>query len=358
MNILPLPQFFRSGLRSRSWVAAGLALGLLSPALGTLPASAEGSRSLYPAGSTGNRGNLEWRTSNYAGALRRRTLLKVYVNAGEYILLGSSAAGVALDPTSSTSTLGNIQVYRPGTVTGAIGQEVIPASAAFSCNAQRTITGNLAQGQITSRAAELAGPDTITNSATATAGEAVTNGYVPCFYQAPTTGVYSIVFSGPSGTNSNSQGEHFGEIDDPLTGSSQNASVSMWDVTVRDSLTSTIDRNGRLFANYLALFMGAINRPIYSTLFIVTRDGFQYKTDLGGIDPNGFIIFANNIGFYDSDGQTPLYRDLVATDDQLTNPTGGVTLAPPSHLMFFTNTNNVFYRPDNNAIAADRKSVV
>lgn len=169
MNLLLLPHLFRTTLRSKSWVAAGLALGLFSPALGTLPASAEGSRSLYPSGITGNRANLEWRTSNYAnGLLKRRTLLKVYVNAGEYILLGSSAVGV-----TSGTTSGNIQVYGPGRVTGSIGQETIPASADFSCNDQTTTTGNTSQGKITTRAAELAGPDTITNSTTATAGRVV-----------------------------------------------------------------------------------------------------------------------------------------------------------------------------------------
>lgn len=348
MNLL-LPHLLRTTLRSKSWVAAGLALGLFSPVFGALPVGAEGSRSLYPSGATGNRANLEWRTSNYASLLKRRTLLKVYVNAGEYILLGSSAVGVTLGTTS-----GNIQVYGPGRVTGSIGQETIPASADFSCNDQRTTTGNTTnQGRIATRAAELAGPDTITDSTNATQGNAVTNGYIPCFYQAPSTGIYSIVFSGPAGTDSNTQTAPNGSIDEPDVSSSQNTSVSMWDVTIRDSLTSTTDLKGRLFANYLAMFMGLNKRYMNSTLFIVTKDGFRYRTDLGGIDPNGFIIFANNIGFYDSDGQTPLYRDLVADDDQLTTPQGGVSLARPSHLMFFTNTNNVIYEPENDAISAN-----
>ena len=332
-------------------IGSGLALGALSLNLfQVLPASAEGSRSLYPSKATGNRASLEWRTSNYANLLTRRTLLKVYVNAGEYILLGSSTIGV-----SSGSTSGNIQVYAPGRVTGPIGNEIIPASADFSCAAQRTTTGNPNQGRITSRESELAGPDTITNPSNATSGGVVPNGYVPCFYQAPSTGIYSIVFSGAAGTATNDDTAPTGSIDDPdTTNAKQKSSVSIWDVTVRDSLTSTTDRNGRLFADYLALFMGGNNRLMNSQLFIVTNDGFRYRTDLGGIDPNGFIIFANNIGFYDSDGQTPLYHDLVASDNQLTTGIqGGVTLAPPSHLMFFTNTDNKLYQPDDNAIAAN-----
>jgi len=330
-------------------LVSGVSLGIVGSTLMTYsPAQAEGSRSLYPPGTTGNRANIEWRTSTYSGLLRRRTLLKVYANAGEYILLGSSAVGVA-----SGATSGNVQVYNPGTVTGTIGQEIIPGVANFSCTDQRTATGNASQGQITTRATELAGPDTITNPATATPGGAVPNGYVPCYYQAPSTGIYSVVFSGPAGTNADTETAPSGSIATLQTGANQNTSIAAWDVTVRDSLTSTTDIRGRLFTNYLAQFAGGNNRPLNSTLLTVTTDGFRYRTDLGGIDPNGFIFYANNVGFYDSDGQTPLYRDLVSSTNQLANPQGGVTLAGPSHLIFFTNTDNVLYQPDNDAIAAN-----
>ena len=97
------------------------------------PASAEGSRDLYPNGATGSRANIEWRNSYYGGALLRRTLLKVYANAGEYILLGSSAIGAPLAPPNYLTSVADILVYNPGLVTGAIGSESIPATASFSC---------------------------------------------------------------------------------------------------------------------------------------------------------------------------------------------------------------------------------
>ncbi|HEY9748145.1 MAG TPA: hypothetical protein V6C63_05685 [Allocoleopsis sp.] len=315
------------------------------------PAYSEGSRSLYPSGTIGNRANLEWRNSNYANLLKRRTLLKVYANAGEWILLGSSAIGV---------NNGDALVYNPGLVSGVVGQETIPGTASFKCSTQRAATGNVAQGRIyttatpniTARQRELAGPDTITNPATATRGNVVTNGYVPCFYQAPSTGIYSIVFYGPTGDNSNLETPPTGSIDPVQEDLTQNTSVAAWDVTVRNSLTSTTDNNGRLFADYLALFTGSNNRPLYSKLTTVTRDGYQYLTSLNGVDPNGFITYANDVGFLDSDGQTPLYRDLVdGTNDQLTAPQGGVTLALPTHLIFFTD--NTQYTPDSAAIAAN-----
>src|SRR4029077_9467725 len=74
--------------------------------------------------------------------------------------------------------------------------ETIPAVANFSCNTQRLAVGApAAQGMITSRAQELAGPDTIPTGG-------VAGGYVPCPYTAPSTGIYDIEFLGPLGDSS------------------------------------------------------------------------------------------------------------------------------------------------------------
>src|SRR6476646_3965254 len=152
------------------WVTLGLTFALGTINLASHPAQAEGSRNLYPATTTGRRGNIEWRTSFYANLLRRRTLLQVYANEGEVILLGSSAVGVQQ---------GDALVYNPGRVTGAIGNETIPGTADFQCSTQRALPGAPAtQGQIQNRNQELAGPDTIP-------GGVVPNGYIPCFYVAP-----------------------------------------------------------------------------------------------------------------------------------------------------------------------------
>ena len=150
------------------------------------PAGAAGSRSLWPNGAAGSRANSEWRTSTYGGgALVRRTLIKAFMNAGEVLLVGSTAIA------QGTS---DILVYNPGLVTGAVGAEAIPApgSASFSCNAQRTAVGAPAfQGVITSRTQELTGSDTIPAS--------VPGAYVPCHYTAPVKGIYDIAFLGPNG---------------------------------------------------------------------------------------------------------------------------------------------------------------
>ncbi len=71
-------------------------------------------------------------------------------------------------------------------------------------------------------------------------------------------------------------------------------------------------------------------------MWAVTQDGFQYKIDLRGLDPNGFILYGNTVGFLDPDGVTPLYHDLVADINPLTNIEGGAKLAPPTGLLFFS----------------------
>ena len=93
---------------------------------------AAGSQDLWPNGAPGNRANTEWRTDSYGGGLLvRRTLVKVFLQSGEVLLLGSSAIG------QGTS---DILVWNPGLVTGLIGGENVSAVPSFSCNSQRTAT--------------------------------------------------------------------------------------------------------------------------------------------------------------------------------------------------------------------------
>ena len=320
-----------------TWGAFALALLACIP----VGARAEGSRDLYPSAATGTniaRGNLEWRTSSYGGGLlKRRTLLHVYAQQNEYILLGSSAVGVA-----GTST-GNALVYGPSNpVTGPIGGETIPATPDFQATSQS------GRGKITTRTQELAGAQAIS-------GGGNPNGYAPAYYQAPETGLYSIVFYGPNGGNDDTNGTVAGDIGLTAasdTNSTQYTSVAAWDVTVRSSdQTSTSDLTGRLFTNYLALFNGGNGRSLYGKFFAVTTDGYQYQVDLNGVDPNGFIIYGNQLGFLDSDGQSPLYHDVVSTlsatnRDQLTQIQGGCSLSPPTYPLFFN-------APDPAALMAD-----
>lgn len=340
------------------WFAVVTALSMmLWPAL---PAAAEGSGTLYPEGQPvgASRANLEWygAASAYGkDILIRRTLLKVFAKAGEYILTGSSAVDVP-DRTGANDK-GDIFIY--SSVTGPIGKETLPSTPLFSCKAQRAQTGSTAQGRIGSRAQELAGPDTITNAVNATPGNVVANSYVPCFFQAPTTDVYNVVFWGPAGPQDIPATLPSGSIADTAANydSRQATTVAVWDVTVRKSLTDSQnvdampDAGGRVFSYYLSMFTGTNGRPIYSRVYIVTTDGFQYQVDLNAMDPNGFIIYGNQQGFLNND-LSPLYHDVMAKpqldfrgQNQLVELQGDVSLAPPQYPIFL-------HKPDPAALEA------
>jgi hypothetical protein len=310
------------------WMLLSLALCIATFGA-ALPIAAEGSRTLLPREPVSEfRANIEWRNSSYGGIVKRRTLFEVYARVGEYIRLGSSAIDVPGEPDR-----GDIRVYNPGLVTGEIGQREIPVEPSYSCVQQRQATGNVAQGRIGSREQELNGPNTSTN--------AVPAGYTPCFYQAPVNGIYNVAFWGPAGDDRDSETAPAGQIDPPAAefGPRQNTSVTAWDITVRDSLESTEDRNGRVFAYFYAMFSGGNGRNLKASPYIVTRDGFIYRLDLGG-DANGFLIYANRFGFLDTDGN-PLYRNVMAVptmtfdeQNQLVQLQGGVSLAPPEFPIF------------------------
>ncbi len=308
-------------------MALAAACSALAVFASAAPAFAAGSANLWPSGAAGSRANTEWRTGSYGGTLIRRTLIKAYMTAGQVLMLGSSAIG---------QSASDILVYNPNLVIGAIGAETIPAVANFSCNTQRLAAGApAAQGIIASRAEELAGPDTIPTGG-------VAGGYVPCHYAAPLTGIYDIAFIGPLGTASNTDGTVAADVALAAAGdfdATQGTSIAAWDATVRANLASTVNITGRVFTYYLALFTAGNGRPVFPTIYAVTRDAYKYRIDLRGMDPNGWLVYGNQVGFLDSDGTTPLYHDAVADatgfPGQLTGIQGGVSLARPSFPLFF-----------------------
>lgn len=307
---------------NRILFAVGL---LLTGSLYFSPAWAEGSRSLYPStypGTTtcgtgvnqGCRANLDIQPSqSYVGKIKRLTFLYVYAQANEYILLGSR----------NRNNGGDIYIYNPQDF-GIPGNETIPVTKNFTCstsNSPPTSYGGGTKGYIATRAEELAGP----KSADGTTGGA--NTFVPCAYRAPSTGIYGVYFtfatSGASGPD--------GVIDPPNIGSN---SVSAWDVTVRASATSTTDINGRVFTYAWAAFTGSNGKPVFSTHYYVTSDGYRYSETLGGLDPNGYVLYANSLGFLDN-GQ-PLYKDLRGSEALVTTLPVGVTTQIAQYPFFFS----------------------
>jgi uncharacterized repeat protein (TIGR01451 family) len=229
-------------------------------------AYAEGSRDLVNSG--GSRPFLEFSTGSNGGILRRTTV-KVYVNVGETIDLGSSAVGVG----------GGIINYRRADNT------------AGTCGAQ---------GLIADRAQEVAGP-----------GNGSGGTFIPCpvSVAAGQGGIWEIDFVSP---DINGAG-----VTTPILGTgnwTQPAGVnyvSAWDVTVRSSSGTAIP--GRVYTNYFALNMGNNNQSLSSLLYVLTKEGYRYSIDLNGLDPFGFIFFANRNGFIDLSTGDPIFRSLQFT---------------------------------------------
>jgi uncharacterized repeat protein (TIGR01451 family) len=337
-------------------VVAILPGAALAEGTGTLFPRAPNASSDPPCPSDGTgqcRANLEWRTNFYGDQdvsgsyVIRRTLLWVYARQGEQIFTGSSAVGVT-QGTGASATQGDILIYNPGQLQPpeALAQNPLPAPSTpsppaapmagngFRCSAYIATQPSGQQatvGRITSRAQELAGP----YGGTGNQG----NQYTPCVYVAPTTGIYGVVFWGPAGNNSAVDGGPTGQIGMAGTtgpanfSSAQGSSVSAWDVTVR-AAGSDADIPGRLFTYNWAAFTPGNGRPVFSTLFPVSDDGFQYRVETRGLDPYGFAFYGNKRGFLDTD-RTPLHRDIVAVQGPLNDLVGGLTLDPPEFPIFF-----------------------
>ncbi len=308
---------------------AGLAFGLLG---WNGQAQAEGSRSLYPSGTRGEsagcgtganqgcRANLDIQPGNfYVGKINRRTFLYVYAQAGEYILLGSR----------NRNNGGDVFVYNPQSF-GIPGNETIPGTANFTCSSTTPPAGSFGgtgKGYIADRAHELGGPNSADNSVPAPGG----NGYVPCAYLAPSTGIYGVRFSAATSGGADPDGS----IGTPVVGSN---TVSAWDVTVRANATSTTDINGRLFTYAWVAFTGGNSRPVFATHYYVNSQGYRYSQQLGGLDPNGYVLYANSLGFLDN-GQ-PLYKDIRGNEALVASVPLGVTTQIPQYPLFFNDVSD------------------
>jgi uncharacterized repeat protein (TIGR01451 family) len=288
-------------------------------ALVSIGAGAEGSRTMYPStyNATGVRASMELRNNGvYAGIVPARQFIYVYAQTGEYILLGS------INRTNAAGT-GEIKVYDPQVGDfGTKGNETIPVTASFNCSvAQAGSFGGPSLGIVSSRTAELAGPNSADSAVT------VTNGWDPCAYKAPKTGVYGVFFGVGVGNAT---------VDGSVTTPLQSVSAApVWEVAVRATATSVTDLNGRVFTYAWVGFTGGNPRSVYHSLYYVTADGYRYLQTMQGLDPNAYTLYANSSGFLDNGA--PLYKDIRGTNQFATTFTAGVVAQLPQDPVFFSN---------------------
>ena len=303
---------------TRHSVTCALACAAMLLGSGTL--HAEGSRSMFPSGIAGARAPMDLtNNATYAGVARNRQFIYVYAEANEYILVGSRNRG----------SNGDVFIYNPQSF-GTPANETIPGTANFTCSTTNTgpaAFGGGTRGTISSRANELAGPNSANNAVT------VTNGWSPCAYRAPSTGIYGVRFTGASSGGLSVQAADTGTLQVLAS------QVSAWEVAVRANVASTTDLNGRVFTYAWIGRTGGngVNARVFHSLYYVTQDGYRYEQTMKGLDPFAYALYGNAQGF--TDNGDPLYKS-VRGDNQTASviqPAGtGITAQAAQYPIFFS----------------------
>lgn len=264
---------------------------------------ADGSRDLYPSGTTGGRAKL--RSSNVLNISWPFANLNthyVYANAGETITMASSSMGIGNGGIELTSLDGSTVLY------------------------------NDAVNRIPNRAAELAGPDIIGPG---------TNRYTAVAYTVTQTGIYKVDFIPPDGRNSsNNVGrENIAADANWAMPASNHNFISAWDISVANAAKNALIP-GRVYAPILNLDIfgnWTEARGFYGKMFVQTNDGYTYRVNNNGNNGYAFEFFVNNKGFVNSSGN-PIYQSVNHTNVVriIKDPRAADTNTDITQKMFYT----------------------
>lgn len=263
---------------------------------------ADGSKDLYPSGTTGNRAYLRSNTGVTENwPFPNRGTHFVYAEVGETITLASSA---------QSGTTKRIRLYAP------TGNEV-------------TLTVANNQGNIADRNAELAGPRRVGQAA----GD---NRYLPIYYTVPAgaAGIYKVEFDG-TGNNSGSVTGGANSLSQP----SNSSYVAGWDVSVINT-TNTDFIKGRVYTNVLNMSVASSTTTgFYGLVYVLTKDGYTYRVNNNGNNGIYFTFFVNNNGFVNATTKVPIYKSLNTTTgigNQVHDPNLADTDVSITHKLFYT----------------------
>jgi len=222
--------------------------------------------------------------------------MKVYVNVGETINVGSSAQGIGA---------GTINLRAPD-------------GSTYTSGNSSTV------GLIANRTQEVAGP--LPNI----------GGYTPFTKSvlAGQAGVWEIDFVSPnngaiSGTNPN------------IVPASANWTqpinleyIAAFDISVRNT-SNTAFLTGRVYTNIFSGILGTFDVGFNAILNILTKDGYRYTLNNNGQAGNGFCFFSNNKGFRDATGAASYESVDNVTSPNVQDPRVADTQADITHKIFF-----------------------
>jgi len=247
---------------------------------------------------TGYRPYTEWYGASTAG-IPRHQILKVYVNAEEMLYFGSSVAN---------GTGGDIVVRKPD-------GSPVPAAQLNVVNAAN------GTGYINTRAKEIAGPNCPGGNPA---------GYTPLSIAVDQTGIWEFEFH--STNNDANDPTAAATTADTFLTNQRGSTVGAWDITVVKNVTIAPEIvPGRVFTNFLSLNMGNNFNgadALEATVYVLTKDGYVYQTNFNGMDPYGFIFFANNRGLINPNTNTSLYQSGVGTGNNMLTIKSGSILLP------------------------------
>lgn len=240
------------------------------------------------------------RKANFASAgIERNNQIHVYLNEGETVYFGSSVADseVGIERTKKRSSSdpqmdiamilpkGMDMSQEPTAKKRANGDWVL----AFDVKNET----NNKEGYIANPKQETKGPKL--NQADQNNDDK----YIPLYYTAKASGVYSFDFYSKAGVN-NGASPATRLTKDNREWNQCDSTVAAWDVTVvgAGSDGKAEVKSGRAWADYLAITTGGgMNYKSTLNVHVLTKDGFIYRVSLKEILPFGFIFFANNMGF-------------------------------------------------------------
>ncbi len=227
---------------------------------------AEGSKDLYPSGCIGKRAFLQSRDitdPRTFDMFPTRGTMKVYVEAGETLYLGSSAQGIGAGTINVRTPNGSL--YRSKT--------------------------NTEIGCIKTRTQELAGPQVDSYR---------TDGYTPFTIDVNETGIWEVDFIAPGTGTTATDADANGNWTQPNASSSSAGIIAAFDISVSKDNGATLE-GGRMFCNTLNGNMIQKNPgdALYITYYVMTNVGYVYKVQSNGQNGASFNIFVNNKGIQD-----------------------------------------------------------
>ena len=319
-----------------------------------LTASAEGSKDLInSAAKNGYRPYLEWNSATNLG-MHRKNIVYVYAQEGETIYFGSSCyaedessvkAIFSDDPNDVNKSFSDNVGPDKGIGVAVMlpAENDTPKSPGINSSYQIIDSDSSAdlinadadtvylfsidrngKGHIATVDEESAGPNVQAQ-----------DGYEPLSFTAPKTGTYAFRFLSKNYSSS--------EVSQPsiLAEESElkeaNGTIAAFDISVYND---NMLQSGRVWNDVLFLNTGENEAEIYSSFYVLTDDGFQYKVDTNGMQPYGVVFYSNRRGFLiDPDNS---YTNSIGTDNPDYN-----NLQPLMHSFFSRegNTANVGLPP-------------